>query len=75
MVCIVSIVFLVVVQEPTTKDTSCFRNTDCNPDWVNAMLVVGYVLVAVASVAGYFWYRHRLTQSSDEDDPLNPPPA
>jgi hypothetical protein len=36
-----------------------YRNPDGNPDWLNALLIVGFVIAALLAIAGYLYYRSK----------------
>lgn len=36
-----------------------YRNPDGNPDWLNALLIVGFVVAALLAIAGYLYYRSK----------------
>jgi hypothetical protein len=37
-----------------------YKNPDDNPSWVDPVLIVGFVVVLIACVVGYFWFRAKL---------------
>jgi hypothetical protein len=36
-----------------------YKNPDGNPDWLNALVIVGFVVVALFAIGGYLYYRSK----------------
>jgi NADH:ubiquinone oxidoreductase subunit 4 (subunit M) len=36
-----------------------YKDSDGNPDWLNAMLIAGFVVAALFAIAGYLYYRSK----------------